>query len=149
MVSVIASAVTTDFLIAIQALMDFRYLTQAPEIDDIGCRNIDNALWEFHSHKGAMLKAGARVGKGSKPIDNGWIPKLQMMRSVVANIRANSAVYQWSADISEHVHVMEIKHPARSGNNQNYESQICCYESLNGNLRLVLFTRCPKQLSDP
>ena len=31
---------------------------------------------------------------------------------------------QWSADITEHAHVNEIKLPARAGNNQNYYSQI-------------------------
>ena len=31
---------------------------------------------------------------------------------------------QWSADITEHAHVEEIKIPARAGNNQNYYSQI-------------------------
>ena len=31
---------------------------------------------------------------------------------------------QWSADVTEHAHVEEIKVPARSGNNQNYYSQI-------------------------
>ena len=31
---------------------------------------------------------------------------------------------QWSADITEHTHVQEIKVPAHAGNNQNYYSQI-------------------------
>ena len=31
---------------------------------------------------------------------------------------------QWSADITEHAHVEEIKLPAHAGNNQNYYSQI-------------------------
>ena len=31
---------------------------------------------------------------------------------------------QWSADITKHTHVEEIKVPACSGNNQNYYSQI-------------------------
>lgn len=38
----------------------------------------------------------------------------------------NNAAYQWSADVSEYAHITKIKHPARSGNNQKYESQICC-----------------------
>lgn len=125
MVAVIAGAVPKDFLIAIRALMDFRYLAQAPIIDDTHCNKITNALLEFHAHKHAILEAEARVGKGNRPIDNWWIPKLEMMQSVVANIRANGAAYQWSADVSEHAHITEIKHPAKSGNNQNYESQIC------------------------
>ena len=31
---------------------------------------------------------------------------------------------QWTADVTEHAHVTEIKHPARSGNNQDYYAQI-------------------------
>ena len=31
---------------------------------------------------------------------------------------------QWTADVTEHAHVTEIKQPARSGNNQNYHTQI-------------------------
>lgn len=125
LVAVIAGAVPREFLVAIRALMDFRYLAQAPTIDETTCQNIESALQEFHAHKAAILEAGARVGKANKPIDNWWIPKLEMMQSVVSNIRANGAPYQWSADITEHAHITEIKRPAKSGNNQNYDSQIC------------------------
>ena len=31
---------------------------------------------------------------------------------------------QWSADITEHAHIEEIKLPVHTGNNQNYYSQI-------------------------
>ena len=31
---------------------------------------------------------------------------------------------QWSANVTEHAHIEEIKVPARAGNNQNYYSQI-------------------------
>lgn len=34
---------------------------------------------------------------------------------------------QWSADITKHAHVQEIKVPACAGNNQNYYSQIVRY----------------------
>jgi len=33
-------------------------------------------------------------------------------------------VIQWSADVTEHAHIEQIKVPARAGNNQNYYSQI-------------------------
>lgn len=45
---------------------------------------------------------------------------------MVLNIFANGAAAQYTADITEHVHVMEIKQPAWSGNNQNYDMQIVC-----------------------
>jgi len=34
---------------------------------------------------------------------------------------------QWSADITEHAYITEIKDPARASNNQQYEAQICHY----------------------
>ena len=34
---------------------------------------------------------------------------------------------QWSADFTEHAHITLVKDPARSGNNQGHESQICRY----------------------
>jgi len=125
MVAVNAGAVPNDFLIAIRAMMDFQYLAQAPVIDDDDCNNIKKALCEFHEHKDAILEAKARVGAHNKPIDNWWIPKLEMLQSVVANIRANGAAFQWSMDITEHAHITEIKKPARAGNGLDYDSQIC------------------------
>ena len=49
-----------------------------------------------------------------------------MLHSVVPNICANGAPYQWSADITEHAHQTVIKDPGCSGNNQGYNNQICC-----------------------
>jgi len=86
---------------------------------------IENALQDFHRHKHAILDAGARTGKGNRPIDNWYIPKLEMMQSVSAHIQLNGIPLQWSADITEHAHIKLIKQPARSGNNHKYEEQIC------------------------
>lgn len=124
-ISVIAGAVPKDFLIAVRALMDFRYLAQATEADDNLCLKIDESLLEFHDHKDAILKAGARTGAGGQPIDNWYIPKLEFLQSVAPLIRSNGAAIQWSADVTEHAHITEIKVPASSTNNQDYESQIC------------------------
>lgn len=126
-VSVIAGAVPASFVIAIRSLMDFRYLSQAPRISDDVCSEIDSALKSFHDHKQSILNAHARLGKGNRPIENWYIPKLEFMQSVTANIRANGAPIQWSADRTENAHITEIKEPARASNNQNYETQICRY----------------------
>lgn len=126
-VAVIAGAASPAFVIAIRSMMDFRYLAQAPEVDDIICDKIDTALLEFHNHKSAIMDAGVRVGKGNRPIENWYIPKLELMQSVVTNIKANGAAINWTADHTEHAHIEVIKDPAKSGNNQNYEEQICRY----------------------
>lgn len=124
-IAVIAGAVSQDFLVAIRSLADFRYLGQAPTITDTICADITHALAEFHTHKQSILDAEARVGKGNHPIDNFYIPKLELMQSVVSNIHANGAIHQWSTDVTEHAHITEIKQPARGGNNQHYSPQIC------------------------
>ncbi|KAF8869224.1 hypothetical protein BD779DRAFT_1458028 [Infundibulicybe gibba] len=87
LVPVIAGAVPKHLLIAIRALMDFRYLAQARIIDNRVCIMIQTSLKEFHDHKAAILAAGARQGKGSKIIDNWYIPKLEFLQSVVPSVR--------------------------------------------------------------
>ncbi|KAH9027612.1 hypothetical protein EDB85DRAFT_2074745 [Lactarius pseudohatsudake] len=124
LVAVIADAVSKDFLIAVRSLMDFRYLTQAPEISEQDCVSIDNALQGFHDHKSSIISAGARTGK---VINNWYIPKLELMQSVSSSIRESGVAIQWTADTTERCHVTEIKVPSRSSNKQGYESQICRY----------------------
>jgi hypothetical protein len=126
-IPIIAGAVPKCFLIAVRALTDFRYLSQAPEISDEMCIKIQDALAEFHKHKDAILSAGGRTGKKRKIIDNWYIPKLEFMQSVVPNIRDNGVAMQWLVDPTERTHITEIKHPSKSTNNQEYESQICRY----------------------
>ena len=125
LVGVVASAVPKDFLIVIRASMNFWYHCQAEEIDDEGCKRIQVALDEFHKHKSAIIDAEACVGKGNKPIDNWFIPKLEMMQSIIPNIRTNGVPIQFSANITEHAHITEIKNPAQAGNNRQYKVQIC------------------------
>lgn len=125
LIPIIADAVPREFMLAICALMDFRYLAQSRQIDDNMCLSIQAALDVFHAHKHAILNAGGRRGKGNKPLENWHIPKLEFLQSVVPSIKANGVAIQWSADITEHAHITEIKNPARASNNQHYESQIC------------------------
>ena len=66
------------------------------------------------------MAAKGRVGKGGKPLNHWNITKLELLQGVVPNIIANGVPSQYSADITEHAHVTEIKKPARSGNNHNY-----------------------------
>ena len=126
-IPVIADAVPKEFLIAVRALTDFRYLAQAPEIDEASCTKIESALLEFHAHKDAILAAKARCGEKDAPIDNWHIPKLEFLQSVVPSIRTSGVPIQWSADRTENAHITEVKDPAGSGNNQDYEPQICRY----------------------
>lgn len=125
-IPVIAGAVPKGFLIAVRALMDFRYLAQAPEISETVAIRIQSALKEFHDHKNNIIASGARNGKKGAAKD--WeIPKLEFLQSVAPNIRDNGVAMQWSADVTERAHITEIKDPSDSTNNQNFEPQICRY----------------------
>ncbi|KAG1734364.1 hypothetical protein EDD22DRAFT_982469 [Suillus occidentalis] len=105
--------------------MDFRYLVQSPVIDDIQLTRISTALEEFHANKDAIIDGGFRRGQRGGVIENWYIPKLELMQSIVPSIRNTGVSLQWTADTTEHTHITEIKDPARSSNNNNYDPQIC------------------------
>jgi len=105
--------------------MDFCYQIQAYRIVDTDLELINSVLQEFPSHKHAILDAGLRRGMGNKLINNWYIPKLELMQSVVWSIPRVSVTIQWSADITEHAHVDQIKDPMHGSNNNNYDPQIC------------------------
>ncbi|KAI6008820.1 hypothetical protein F5J12DRAFT_905190 [Pisolithus orientalis] len=97
--------------------MDFRYQVQAYHIDNDDLCIISSVLDKFHVHK----------HKGNKPIDNWHIPKLELMQSIVPSVKHVRVTIQWTADVTEHAHVLEIKTPASASNNNNYNPQICWY----------------------
>jgi hypothetical protein len=120
-IGVIAGKAPPLFVIAIRALMDFRYLAQSHQLDDNSLSQLSTSLQLFHQHKQTILNIGARVGKGNKWMDHFQIPKLELMHGVVPSVIESGAVIQWSADRTEHAHITEIKVPGRSGNNQNHD----------------------------
>ncbi|KAI6097815.1 hypothetical protein F5141DRAFT_1011188, partial [Pisolithus sp. B1] len=107
------------FLIAVCTLVDFHYLAQASVFTDCSLDRLMNTLQLFHDNKDAVMQAGVR---------DAWeIPKLELLQSVVSNIRRSGPVIQWSANATEHAHIQEVKVPAWLSNNQNYYNQITCY----------------------
>lgn len=118
-IGIIAGGVPHEFIKAICALLNFCYLAQAPLFTDQSIERVSNALQEFHNHKEAIVHQGAQ--------SNWEIPKLELLQSVVPSIHQTEVVMQWSANVTEHAHVDEIKVPVHSGNNQNYYSQIACH----------------------
>ncbi|KAG1897426.1 uncharacterized protein F5891DRAFT_1129905 [Suillus fuscotomentosus] len=120
-----ADAVPSAVMTAVRALTDFRYLVQSPRIDDRDIEHISTVLAKFHANKHAITAAGFHRGKGNKPIDNWYIPKIELMQNIAPSIRNTGITMQWSADATEHAHITGIKDPTRSSNNNNYDSQIC------------------------
>ena len=124
-IAVIAGSAPRDVVIAVRALMDFRYRVQAYQVTEVDIDRINSALQEFHAHKDSIITNGFRRGKGNKPIDNWFIPKIELMQSMAPSISRVGVAIQWSADITEHAHIDQIKDPARTSNNNNYDPQIC------------------------
>ena len=115
-IAAVAGSVPRKFLIAIHTLLNFHYLAQVPSFTTQSLEKVAGSLQEFHDHKEAILRQGIQCD---------WqILKLELLQSVVPSIRQLGAVMQWSADITEHAHINEIKVLACAGNNQNYYSQI-------------------------
>ncbi|KAG0698406.1 hypothetical protein DFH29DRAFT_983887 [Suillus ampliporus] len=135
MVALIADAAPPGVVIAIRALMDFRYLSQATMIDESHCGLILDALKQFHDHKQEIIACGARRGTKSNSVLNNWyIPKLELI-SVIPSICQVGSLMQWSADTTEHAHITLIKDPADSTNHNNYDAQICRFLDWNEKCR--------------
>ena len=113
LVGAIAGGAPKEFIITIRALMDFCYLGQTPVANKLINEKMEDALSLFHQHKDPIIDLGACQGKGGRVIDNWHIPKLEIMQSVVPNIRVNGVVMQWNTDHTECAHITEIKNPGR------------------------------------
>ncbi|KAG1819134.1 uncharacterized protein BJ212DRAFT_1446237 [Suillus subaureus] len=111
-------------LAAVCVLMQFCYLVQLPHINENDLKLISSALDKFHVKKDTIIAAGAHQGQCNKVINNWHIPKLELMQNIVPSIHNSGVTSQWTADITEHTHITEIKDPARSSNNVNYDPQI-------------------------
>ncbi|KAE9387336.1 hypothetical protein BT96DRAFT_837803 [Gymnopus androsaceus JB14] len=125
LVALISGAASKEFVCALRALSDFRYAGQAPRYTNITAARMQTALDKFHQYKGEILQLSTRVNPKGEPILNWEIPKLEFLQSVHASISASGPVMQWSADATEHAHITEVKEPACSGNNRDFEVQIC------------------------
>ena len=66
------------------------------------------------------------------------------------SIRQLGVAIQWSADITEHAHVSEIKTPAHASNNNNYDPQICHFLDRAEKCRMFKLATmiCSKELLD-
>ena len=121
----IVDCVHPEFIICIRALLDLRYLSQLHNLDADILDDITKALQIFHNFKHVILDLGLRVGKSGNPMKHFEIPKLELLQSIVPCIMWSGTLPQWSADVTERLHIDLIKAPRENTNNHDYYSQIC------------------------
>ncbi|KAH8997724.1 hypothetical protein EDB86DRAFT_3064262 [Lactarius hatsudake] len=135
-IAVIAGAVPPRFLRAIRALIDFIYQVQSPFLTESAISSFVDSLKEFHDEKAAITAAGAHIGtKG--PITHFNIPKLELWQHFACLMKMMGAPIQWTADVTERLHITEVKHPFRATNHRNFEEQ--CARILDRLERVKLF----------
>ena len=135
-VAVIAGAVPPPFLRAIRALIDFIYQVQSPILTESAITSFVDSLQEFHDEKAAIIAAEARVGSKG-PIPHFNIPKLEIWHHFARSTRMMGAPIQWTADVTERLHITEVKLPFRATNHRNFEEQ--CARILDRLERIKLF----------
>lgn len=124
-------------------------MAQSPSPDDNLLTSIDQSLLIFHQNKDVIMSLGARMGT-KKPIDNWYIPKLELMQSITASTRKVGALIQWSADATEHAHISKIKDPMQHTNNNDYDPQICHHlDRLEKLQRFEIATTLKSHVVDP
>ena len=69
---------------------------------------MEQALATFHSKKQCIIDLGARRGMKA-PVKNFKIPKLELMASFARQTKANGALIQYTADVSEHLLITHCK----------------------------------------
>ena len=122
--ALIPDDVDPRFVLCIRALLDLRYLSQLLQVTENDLQAISTTLQLFHEHKEIITDLQLRVGKGG-PINNFEIPKLELLQSIVSCTRWSGTLPQWSADITERLHIVYIKTPRENTNGRDYPPQIC------------------------
>ena len=116
-VATIAGGADPEFVRTIRAFVDFLYRAQSLTFTPSSIQTMEHDLWEFHSYKGAVLRAGARQGK-SQEMNHFRIPKLELIQSFGRNIRNSGAIIQYTTDVSEHLLITHCKNPFTRTNRQ-------------------------------
>ncbi|KAH9066073.1 hypothetical protein EDB83DRAFT_2506343 [Lactarius deliciosus] len=135
-VAVIAGTVPPRFLCAICALVDFIYQVQSPLLTESAIVKFVDALQKFYDKKEAIIAAGAHMGSKG-PIEHFNIPKLEILHHFACSTKMMGVPIQWTADVTERLHITEVKHPFRATNHRNFEEQ--CTRILDWLERVHLF----------
>ena len=120
-----AGTVTDEFICAIHAIIEFIYHAQDPVHTNSSIATMDQVLVEFHTWKHSIIALGVRKGT-SGTINHFNIPKLELMMSFAWQMKANSILIQFTADMTERLLIMHCKTPFQRTSHQahTYVNQI-------------------------
>ncbi|KAG6372042.1 hypothetical protein JVT61DRAFT_8748 [Boletus reticuloceps] len=107
-VPLIAGVVPDQFISPIRAMVEFIYRAQDPVHTNLSIVSMEQALHDFHAGKHVILDLEARTSK-SGPMDHFNIPKLELMQSFSRQTKANGALIQFTADVTEHLLITHCK----------------------------------------
>ena len=124
LLALLPESIDERFILCIRALLDLRYLAQLHRPTNQDLVAIYNALQLFHTYKQVILDLGLRTGKAG-PLDHFEIPKLELFQSIISCIQWSGSLPQWSADVTERLHIVYIKEPRENTNGRDYPPQIC------------------------
>lgn len=114
------SELPAQFLLALRALMDFRYRTQAEDISEPDVSRITESLAEFHRLKSIINDPEHKYREVA-----GWaIPKLERMQHIIPSIRMMGAPHQYSTDRTENAHIEVVKVPYRLSSRRNNPTEL-------------------------
>ena len=97
-----AGKVTNNFIHAIRAMVEFIYHAQNPIHTDSSIALMEKALSDFHKKKQSIVTLGGRMNHFK-------IPKLELMQSFARQTKANGALIQYTADVTERLLIMHCK----------------------------------------
>ena len=97
-----AGKVTDDFIHAIRAMVEFIYHAQNPVQTDSSIALMEKALSDFHKKKQSIVTLGGRQNHFK-------IPKLELMQSFARQTKANDALIQYTADVTERLLITHCK----------------------------------------
>ena len=122
--ALISDGIDTRFVLCIRALLDLRYISQLHQATKHDLHTISSALQLFYKYKQVIIDLHLCLSKRG-PINNFEIPKLELFQSIVLCIQWSGTLPQWSADITECLHIDYIKTPYENTNSHDYPPQIC------------------------
>ncbi|KAG2040942.1 hypothetical protein BDR03DRAFT_979780 [Suillus americanus] len=134
----IAGAASPRFVHAIRAIVEFIYLAQHPVHSPETLQSMQQALSDFHSYKGAIIKAEARKGKKGVKEDF-FIPKLELLQSFKGTVQRLGTLMQFSADTTERLLITHYKDLFSQTAKQNKDFTEQCMHLLNHQEAMEIF----------